>query len=84
MTIIHKSDCSLPGRLVGKSDEGTILWCLLFRLTESNDDVFERIGVARCSADDKKEMLLAELDEGTRARLPCMRYENGLHTIRIV
>lgn len=74
----------MPGRLVGKSDEGTILWCLLFRLTESNDDVFERIGVARCSADDKKEMLLAELDEGTRARLPCMRYENGLHTIRIV
>ncbi|CAN9130266.1 unnamed protein product [Alternaria alternata] len=74
----------MPGLLVGKSDEGTILRCLLFRLTKSNDDVFERIGVARCSADDKKEMLLAELDEDTRARLPCMRYENGLHTIRIV
>jgi hypothetical protein len=29
-------------------------------------------------------MLLAELDEEIKSSLPCLRYENGLHTIRII
>ena len=59
--------------------------CLLTRLKNLKSKFFERIGcVDRYLDDDEKDVLLAELDEDTRARLPCMRYENGLHTIRIV
>ncbi|KAG9192460.1 hypothetical protein G6011_11194 [Alternaria panax] len=76
----------MPGLIQGKPDESPTLWCLLFRLTKSKNKnkTFERIGVGGGGAEHKKKLLLAELDEDTKARLPCLRYENGLHTIRII
>jgi hypothetical protein len=57
---------------------------LLFRLCDVEQKLFERIGLATSGPKGGTEMLLAELDEETRASLPCRRYENGLHTIRII
>jgi hypothetical protein len=58
--------------------------CLLLRLVEPGNVTFERIGVATAYTDEGRKLLLEELDEETKARLPCLRYENGLHTTRII
>jgi hypothetical protein len=57
---------------------------LLLRLCDVEQKLFERIGLATSDPKGGTEMLLADLDEETRASLPCLRYENGLHTIRII
>jgi hypothetical protein len=64
------------------SDRGFV--CLLLRLVEKEPVIFERIGVITTNAHKGKEQLLEHLDEVTKARLPCLRYENGLHTVRII
>jgi hypothetical protein len=74
----------MPGLIDGGSDEGPLLRCLLLRLENSKNKTFERIGIVGSGLDHVKEMLLADLDEEMKAHLPCLRYENGLHTIRIV
>ncbi|KAH7091524.1 heterokaryon incompatibility protein-domain-containing protein [Paraphoma chrysanthemicola] len=56
---------------------------LLLRLVDLEGKLFERIGVAVSGAGDDREMLLAAVDEETKRGLPCLRYENGQHTIRI-
>jgi hypothetical protein len=63
---------------------GASFICLLLRLLEPENATFERIGVATASPDERRKLLLEELDEETKARLPCLRYEKGLHTIRII
>jgi hypothetical protein len=57
---------------------------LLLRLCDVEQKLFERIGLAKSDPKTGTEMLLADLDEETRASLPCLRYEDGLHTIRII
>jgi hypothetical protein len=57
---------------------------LLLRLCDTDRRLFERIGIATGGPKGGTEMLLAELDEETRASLPCLRYEKGLHTVRII
>ncbi|CAN9173535.1 unnamed protein product [Alternaria alternata] len=57
---------------------------LLLRLCHVERRLFERIGIATCGPKGGVEMLLAELDEETRASLPCLRYDKGLHTVRII
>jgi len=57
---------------------------LLLRLVDVERKLFERIGIAVSSASDGREILLAAVDEETERSLPCLRYENGQHTIRIL
>jgi hypothetical protein len=60
------------------------LQCLMFRLASPESTTFERIGLVEAHTEQGRDMLLAELDEETKAHLPCLRYENGVHTIRII
>jgi hypothetical protein len=57
---------------------------LLLRLCDVEQKLFERIGLAKSDPKTGTEMLLAGLDEETRASFPCPRYKDGLHTIRII
>ncbi|RYN31162.1 hypothetical protein AA0115_g4709 [Alternaria tenuissima] len=57
---------------------------LLLRLCDAERRLFERIGIATGGPKGGTELLLAELDEETRASLPCLRYEKGLHTVRMI
>jgi hypothetical protein len=57
---------------------------LLLRLVDRDKKLFARIGLILSIRTGEHEMLLVELDEGTKSSLPCLRYENGLHTIRII
>jgi hypothetical protein len=66
------------------SDFDEEFMCLLLRLVETEPVTFERIGVITTYTHEGKERLLEELDRETKARLPYLRYENGLHTIRII
>ena len=68
----------------GKPKAGDPVYCLMVRLVDEERKLFERIGFVKASSYQGKDQLLVELDEETKARLPCIRYENGLHTIRII
>ncbi|KAF3004390.1 hypothetical protein E8E13_010083 [Curvularia kusanoi] len=57
---------------------------LLLRLLDAERNLFERIGLASCPPGQGLAMLEAELHEDVKSSLPCSRYEDGLHTIRIV
>jgi hypothetical protein len=72
----------MVGRKPDSDDE--YIPVLLLRLCDVEQKLFERIGLATSGPKAGTEMLLAQLGEETRAALPCLRYENGLHTIRIV
>jgi hypothetical protein len=65
-------------------DTQASLDCLLVRLVDVDKKTFERFGVVKCYWDEGREFLEAELDEEIKASLPCLRYEDGLHTIRII
>jgi hypothetical protein len=66
------------------SDDDTYIPVLLLRLADPDKTLFERIGLAISLSHDGQEMLLADIDEEVKIGLPCLRFENGLHTIRIV
>jgi len=68
----------------GKPKASDLVYCLMVRLVDKEQKLFERIGFVEASSYQGKDQLLVELDEETKARLPCLRYENGLHTIRII
>lgn len=68
----------------GKPKERDPVSCLMVRLVNEERKLFERIGFVEASSHQGRDQLLVELDEETKARLPCLRYENGLHTIRII
>jgi hypothetical protein len=72
----------MVGRKPDSDDE--YLPVLLLRLCDVEKKLFERIRLAKSGSKAGTEMLLVELDEQTRASLPCLRYEDGLHTIRII
>jgi hypothetical protein len=57
---------------------------LLLRLCDVEQKLFERIDLATSGPKAGTEMLLAEVDEETRASMRCRPYENGLYTIRII
>jgi hypothetical protein len=66
-------------------DEEDCTKYLLLRLVDVDKKTFERFGIAVCYGSQRQEeLLMADLDEETKASLPCLRYENGLHTIRII
>ena len=64
------------------SDSNNWLLLLLFRLKDTEEKLFERIGLAVAYQFEGQEGL--QLDEDVKRNLPCQSYENGLHTIRII
>ena len=64
-----------------KGYEGMIL---LFRLVNRRTNEFQRIGTGRAFHEESRDQLHKELDEETKRTLPCLRYENGRHTIRVI
>lgn len=70
--------CRMP------SSDGKFMQILLLRLTDLNTNLFERIGFAQSIVPECQDTLLADLDESTKRSLPCSRYANGLHTIRLI
>lgn len=57
---------------------------LLLRLGDKEKALFERIGYFYPETLGGNKTISADLSEDTKARLPCLRYENGKHTIRII
>ncbi|CAN9087001.1 unnamed protein product [Alternaria sp. RS040] len=74
----------MPALIGRRSKESPKVWCLLLRLAKPESKTFEKLGCVGTRLEHQKDVLLAELDEETKAGLPCLRYENGLHTIRII
>jgi hypothetical protein len=70
--------CRMP------SADYAYLQILLLRLADIEKKLFERIGTAMFRSSIEQELLLAEQDDDIKSSLPCLRYENGLHTIRII
>jgi hypothetical protein len=66
------------------SEDNEYIPVLLLRLADVDKKHFERFGVAISGVSDGQEMLLADVEEEVKSTLPCLRYENGLHTIRII
>ena len=50
-------------------------YCLILRLSDHTNKLYERIGIAQCDFDPR---------ELGKESLPCIRYEDGKHTIRII
>jgi hypothetical protein len=57
---------------------------LLLCLVDAEKLHFERVGMGDVIDPDYLEMLHENLDEDFKRSLPCLRYENGKHTIRII
>ena len=66
------------------SDSNNWLQLLLFRLKDTQEKLFERIGLAFGICPKGQTILFAELDEDVERNLPCQSYKNGLHTIRVI
>lgn len=64
------------------------MWChsqsLLIRLVNRQTNEFERIGLGVSQDGAAMTSLHKELDEEVKKALPCLRYEEGRHTIRII
>lgn len=89
----HSDNCFTDDNAKGKlffmignmpTEERPYLYVLLLRLADAEKRLFERIGLATCWPKNGQEMLLSELSEEVKKSLPCLKYENGLHTIRII
>lgn len=67
---------------------GYFMLAMVLRVVDSDNGVFERIGMAAGSRggweDEEEPILPTDIDEHVRATLPCLKYEDGLHTIRII
>ncbi|KAH7386946.1 heterokaryon incompatibility protein-domain-containing protein [Phaeosphaeria sp. MPI-PUGE-AT-0046c] len=62
---------------------------LVLRVVEPDGGIFERVGMAYALrvgglGDGQNPRVPTDVDEEIKARLPCLRYENGIHTIRII
>jgi hypothetical protein len=57
---------------------------LLLRVVDVDNGVFERLGYIYDGNYKHLPAMLADLREEVRKNLPCVRYEDGLHTIRII
>jgi hypothetical protein len=71
--------------MVATDLEHTIPMLMLRVNLESS--LFERIGIGLMLNDNKEatvETLLSTLSEQERTALPCLRYDNGMHTVRII
>jgi hypothetical protein len=64
------------------------LVALLLRVTDAQKGIFQRIGITvlRVANDENfhSRRILEEVQEKTEEDLPCLRYKDGLHTIRII
>jgi hypothetical protein len=77
---------SIEGRLfyMVSHDSENRFMVLLLRV-DPETSLYERIGIGRKhERGSTLESLVSTLKDQERAALPCLRYENGLHTIRIV
>jgi hypothetical protein len=61
-----------------------VVMALLVRLMDVDTRIFTRFGVAIAKDLPARAILLADIDENTKKSLPCLRYDNGMHTIRII
>jgi hypothetical protein len=81
-------DDSTEGRLfymVATDLEHTVPMLMLQVNLESS--LFKRIGIGLMLNYNKEttvEALLSTLSEQERTALPCLRYDNGMHTVRII
>jgi hypothetical protein len=81
-------DDSTEGRLfymIATNLERTVHMLMLRVNLESS--LFERIGIGLMLNYNKEatvEALLSTLSEQERTTLPCLRYDNGMHTVRII
>lgn len=62
---------------------------LLFRVVDGHLGVFKRLGCGYWNGIGGEPLqytnaILADLDEEAKRSLPCVRYEDGLHTIRVI
>lgn len=71
-----------------RASENDLQWVkgkyLLFRLDNQETNDFERMGIGFCYDQASLDLLHKELDEEVKRALPCLRYEGGRHTIRVI
>jgi hypothetical protein len=85
----HFSDDNANERVffmpMGTNQSGVQAW--LLRNVDTQSGTFKRMGMCFTSHrlnGAPSSLLLAELKETVKETLPCLKYEDGLHTIRIV
>lgn len=54
---------------------------LLLRLLDPQKKLYERLGTAMISIDTESAVEWTDIDEEIKQRLPCLDYQDGLHTI---
>jgi hypothetical protein len=57
---------------------------LLLRVVDRDEGVFERLGLIHDGWGKHLPAILADLEEEVKKSLPCIRYEDGMHTIHII
>ncbi|KAH6637575.1 heterokaryon incompatibility protein-domain-containing protein [Boeremia exigua] len=57
---------------------------ILLRLVNFEEGHYERIGLAKSPYEDNVQALMQSLNEEAKMSLPCLRYEDGNHTIRVI
>jgi hypothetical protein len=72
------------GRVAHKIDYHAIRF-LLFRVLDVDQGIYERLGCGYQYGDELVEIaMLADADEDVKKGVPCVRYEDGMHTIRVI
>lgn len=73
--------------LLDRTNDEFSMYAMVLRVVDRNNGVFERIGMAfglEDLGDGEIPPLPTDVDEDVKVTLPCMKYEDGKHTIRIV
>ncbi|KAF7547980.1 hypothetical protein G7046_g8839 [Stylonectria norvegica] len=65
-----------------KKEEGGGMYLLLLKMVEEKTGTFQRIGLAYAWRNKTKERILRRSSE--EAKLPCIEYQDGLHSIYII
>jgi hypothetical protein len=79
----------MPCTLWKEKPEAACMYAMVLRVIKAESGIFERLGIVyvpgeRDSEGDVITVLPTHIDEAVNAKLPCMKYEDGLHTIRII
>jgi hypothetical protein len=74
----------IPTMKWGTQKTGFSACGLLLRVIDGDEGVFERLGHISDNGNEHLPAIMADLEEEMKKSLPCIRYKDGLHTIRII
>lgn len=77
----------MPAGKIGNRYASVSVCLLLLRVVDADQGIFERLGYGLQEFEEASvtyDAILADVDEDVKKGLPCVRYEDGMHTIRII